>query len=166
MCHGRLAHAPSVILAAERRSAGVYESIVVGTDGSPTAQCAVAEATRLGKALGCRLHVVSAYEPLRAVRTEGTREGAATVLPDVIVQAVAEEAAASVRISGVDVQIHTVKGDPADALIAVAREEKAGLIVVGSCGMHGVTRVLGSVPNKVSHRARCSVLIVATEDTG
>jgi nucleotide-binding universal stress UspA family protein len=37
------------------------------------------------------------------------------------------------------------------------------LIVVGSQGMHGVSRMLGSVPNKVSHRATCNVLIVATE---
>ena len=41
-----------------------------------------------------------------------------------------------------------------------------GLIVVGSCGMHGVKRVLGSVPNKVAHRARCNVMIVATEGAG
>jgi nucleotide-binding universal stress UspA family protein len=56
-----------------------------------------------------------------------------------------------------------VTGDAADALLEVADAQKADLIVVGNRGMHGMTRVLGSVPNKVSHRARCSVLIVSTD---
>jgi nucleotide-binding universal stress UspA family protein len=144
----------------------MYKSIVVGTDGSPTAQCAVVEATRLSKALGSELHLVAAYEPIRGARVVGSPEGAGsgtTLLPDANVRAIVDEAAATVRISGVPVQSHTVTGDPADALVAIAERENAGLIVVGSCGMHGVTRVLGSVPNKVSHRARCNVMIVATE---
>jgi nucleotide-binding universal stress UspA family protein len=144
----------------------VYESIVVGTDGSSTAQRAVAEATRLSKALGSALHVVAAYEPVRGVRVEGSPEGAragATLLPDSEVQTIVDAAAATIRMSGVDVKSHTVTGDPAGALVAVAEQENAGLIVVGSCGMHGMKRVLGSVPNKVAHRARCNVMIVATE---
>jgi nucleotide-binding universal stress UspA family protein len=147
----------------------VYESIVVGTDGSSTAQRAVAEATRLSKALGAALHVVAAYEPVRGVRIEGSPEGPKTgapLLPDSEVQTIVDAAAATVRISGVDVKSHTVTGDPAGALIEVAEQENAGLIVVGSCGMHGVKRVLGSVPNKVAHRARCNVMIVATEGAG
>ena len=92
---------------------------------------------------------------------EGAKQA---VPPDMNVQAVVEEAAATVRMSGVGVRPHAVTGDPADALLAIAEQENADLIVVGSRGMHGMTRVLGSVPNKVSHRARCSVLIVATEN--
>jgi nucleotide-binding universal stress UspA family protein len=144
----------------------VYESIVVGTDGSETGQRAVAEATRLAKALGGGLHLVSAYEPLRGAHIVGAPEGAAKVLdikPDLAVQSVVEQAAAAVRMGGVEVKVHTVTGDPADALLEVAEREKADLIVVGNRGMHGMTRVLGSVPNKVSHRARCSVLIVSTD---
>jgi nucleotide-binding universal stress UspA family protein len=53
---------------------------------------------------------------------------------------------------------------PADALLEIAEREGADLIVVGNRGMHGVSRMLGSVPNKVSHRARCHVLIVATDE--
>jgi nucleotide-binding universal stress UspA family protein len=147
----------------------MYSSIVVGTDGSETAQRAVAEATRLSKALGCDLlHLVSAYEPLRGTRIVGGSEEQAqtAVPPDTNVQAVVEEAAATVRMSGVAVRSHTLTGDPADALLEVAEREGADLIVVGSRGMHGMTRVLGSVPNKVSHHARCHVLIVATEHAG
>ena len=46
--------------------------------------------------------------------------------------------------------------------MAVAVEEGADLIVVGSKGMQGARRVLGSVPNKISHHAPCDVLIVNT----
>jgi nucleotide-binding universal stress UspA family protein len=145
----------------------VYQSIVVGTDGSDTAQRAVEEAVALTKALGGQLHLVSAFEPLRGVRIGGAPDAAAkvwAVAPDAKVQAVIDEAAARVRAAGVPVKSHTVTGDPADALLEIAEQEKADLIVVGNRGMHGMTRVLGSVPNKVSHRARCNVLIVSTED--
>jgi nucleotide-binding universal stress UspA family protein len=144
----------------------VYSSIVVGTDGSETAERAVSEATRLAKALDGRLHLVSAYEPLRGARIAGAPEGAAKVwaqAPDAEVQRIVEQAAATVRLSEVDVSTHTISGDPADALLEVAEREQADLIVVGNRGMHGMRSVLGSVPNKVSHRARCNVLIVCTE---
>jgi nucleotide-binding universal stress UspA family protein len=58
--------------------------------------------------------------------------------------------------------VHAPKGDPADSLIAAAREHDADVIVLGSRGMRGARRVLGSVPNKVSHHAPCDVLIVQT----
>ena len=52
-------------------------------------------------------------------------------------------------------------GDAADAILDVAEEQGSDLIVVGNKGMTGATRfLLGSVPNKVSHHAPCSVLIV------
>ena len=145
----------------------MYRSIVVGTDGSDTATRAVGEAARLAKALGSELHIVSAYEPLRGARIAGAPKGAAevwAVAPDAKVQAIVEEAVSGVRIHGVTAKSHTVTGDAADAIVQVAQLEQADLIVVGSHGMHGVKRVLGSVPNKVSHEARCSVLIVSTEE--
>jgi nucleotide-binding universal stress UspA family protein len=83
---------------------------------------------------------------------------------DARVRAVVEEAVASLRFHGVQAKSHTLTGDPADALIEIAELEDADLIVVGSHGMHGVKRVLGSVPNKVSHHAHCHVLIVSTDD--
>jgi nucleotide-binding universal stress UspA family protein len=141
------------------------EVIVVGTDGSDTAKQAVSEAVRLGKALGADLHVVSAYEPTRA-RVSGAPQGAADVwapLPDSQVEAILEETAAGVRFAGIEATTHALRKDPADALINVADEVGATMIVVGSKGMHGARRLaLGNVPNKVSHHARCNVLIVAT----
>jgi nucleotide-binding universal stress UspA family protein len=140
----------------------------VGTDGSETARRAVEEAIRLASAVGGLLHVVSAYEPVRGTRITGAPEAAAkvwAVAPDAEVQRVVEEAMADARVHGIKARSHTLTGDPADALLEVAAQENADLIVVGNRGMHGVKRVLGSVPNKVSHHARCSVLIACTEDS-
>lgn len=140
--------------------------IVVGTDGSETANRALAEAMRLAQALDCPAHVVCAYEPLRGVKIAGAPEGAAKVWeqrPDDHVQRVAQQAAAGFRMRDIEVETHTVTGDPADALLEVAETVGASMIVVGSRGMHGVRRVLGSVASKVSHRAGCNVLIVATD---
>ena len=143
----------------------MYETIVVGTDGSETSKRAVDEATRLAKAMESTLHLVSAYEPLRGTRISGAPEAAAKIWsprPDSEVMSIVEEAVAIIRRSEVEVKAHTLTGDPANALMDVAEQEGADLIVVGNRGMHGVSRVLGSVPNKVSHRARCHVLIVST----
>ena len=65
--------------------------------------------------------------------------------------------------AGVTIEQHARQGDPADAILDVAEETKADLIVVGNKGMTGARRfLLGSVPNKVSHHAPCSVLIIRT----
>ena len=141
------------------------EPIVVGTDGSETAKEAVREAIRLAKAFDAELHVVSAYKPLRGAHVSGAPAGAAKVwqpLPDSRVEAILQEAAAAVRLSEVPVKTHTSEEDPADALLAIASEVDANLIVIGNRGMQGARRVLGSVPNKVAHHASCNVLIVAT----
>lgn len=141
------------------------EAIVVGTDGSETAKEAVNEAIRLAKAFGAELHVVSAYKPLRGAHVSGAPAGAAKVwqpLPDSRVEAILQEAAAAVRLRDVPVKTHLSEEEPADALLSVASDVDAKLIVVGNRGMQGARRVLGSVPNKVAHHASCNVLIVAT----
>ena len=143
------------------------EQIVVGTDGSESAKLAVDEAVRLAKSLGAQVHLVSGYKPLRGARIEGAAEGAAKVwaqLPDTQVEATLSEAAASVRFRDVAVETHALEEEPADALLTVADRVGASMIVVGSRGMHGAKRlVLGSVPNAISHKAHCNVLIVATD---
>jgi nucleotide-binding universal stress UspA family protein len=146
------------------------ESIVVGTDGSDTAADAVKEALRLTKLVSGELHIVSAYEPLRGTKVVGGPELSAAIvtsLPDSEVDRILAEAAALARIDGAIVHTHAIRKSPADALLEVADGVEADLIVVGSRGMHGAKRlVLGSVPNSVSHRARCNVLIVATDNRG
>lgn len=142
------------------------EQIVVGTDGSETAKVAVAEAVRLAKSLGAEVHLVSGYKPLRGVKIAGAPEGAAKVwapLPDANVEALLTEAAAGIRMQDVQVHTHALEEEPADALIKIAGDVGASMIVVGSRGMRGAKRVLGSVPNAVSHHADCNVLIVWTD---
>jgi nucleotide-binding universal stress UspA family protein len=141
------------------------EAIVVGTDGSDTARRAVDEAITLAGALGAELHVVSAFEPVRGARIAGAPPTAAEIwspTPDARVETTLTEAAAVIRAQGVTCHTHASEQDPADAVIEIAGKVGARMIVVGNKGMHGVGRfVLGNVPNRISHRAPCSVLIVS-----
>jgi len=147
----------------------MIESILVGTDGSPTAAVAVAHAVELARALTARLQIVSAYEPVPGQRPRGanltvTSDEEWTVNPREDVLALLESAAAGARTAGLtQVETFARVGDAADAILDVAEEQRSNLIVVGHKGMTGATRfLLGSVPNKVSHHAPCSVLIVRT----
>jgi nucleotide-binding universal stress UspA family protein len=67
------------------------------------------------------------------------------------------------RSRGISVQTHIPRGDAAPELVAVAESEHAQMIVVGNKGMTGARRLLGSLPNRVSHLARCDVLVVPTQ---
>jgi nucleotide-binding universal stress UspA family protein len=140
-------------------------SIVVGTDGSQTADHAVRKAGDLARSVGARVHVVSAYEPA-AVKVAGggaPEQAEWTIGPGVSVDSVLEKAAGAIRVKGVEVEVYARKGDAAEAILDVAEETKADLVVVGNKGMRGTKRfLLGSVPNKVSHHAPCDVMIVRT----
>ena len=146
----------------------MFKSIVVGTDGSETASEAVRQAVELAKQIGSRIELVSAYEPVsdarlreEAQQVPGDLQWMVNPREDVDATLKESEDAASER--GVDVETFARQGDPADAILDVAEEQSAGLIVVGNKGMTGAKRfLLGSVPNKVSHHAPCSVLIIRT----
>jgi nucleotide-binding universal stress UspA family protein len=147
----------------------MFGAIVVGTDGSDTAATAVSQAIGLARSLGARLHIVSAYEPVPEQRLRKERVEVPTDLQWIInpredVLALLESAEQEARRDGVhQVETFARQGDAADAILDVAEEQRADLIVVGNKGMTGATRfLLGSVPNKVSHHAPCSVLIVRT----
>lgn len=146
----------------------MFARIVVGTDGSETAKEAVREATELAKQTGASLDVVSAFEPvqgsrLREERLQAPSDIEHTVHPQEDVEAILREAAEEVEAAGVKVRTFARQGEPADAILDVAEEQGADLIVVGNKGMTGAKRfLLGSVPNKVSHHAPSSVLIVRT----
>jgi nucleotide-binding universal stress UspA family protein len=148
--------------------ARMFRSIVVGTDGSDTAGKAVQEAIDLAKSVGASVYVVSAYEPVPQARLREEARQAPEDLQWMInpredVDSTLSDAADVVREAGLDVETFAREGDPADAILDVAEERDADLIVVGNKGMTGARRfLLGSVPNKVSHHAPCSVLIVRT----
>jgi nucleotide-binding universal stress UspA family protein len=142
----------------------MHEVIVVGTDGSATADHALQRAATLAKLTGARLELVSGY------REDYSFAAGAGLYPVSLVDdarkaahGCLEEAAAKLRSGGLEVETHCMEGDPAAALLDIAEATNADLIVVGSKGMKGGRRfVLGSVPNKVSHHAPCSVMIVRT----
>ena len=146
----------------------MFGSIVVGTDGSETAQEAVKQATELASTLGAKVFLVSAYEPvpegrLRDERQEVPDDLQWMVNPREDVESTLKDGAEKVESAGVETETFSREGDPADAILDVAEEKGADLIVVGNKGMTGAKRfLLGSVPNKVSHHAPCSVMIIRT----
>ncbi|MDQ6810647.1 MAG: universal stress protein [Actinomycetota bacterium] len=146
----------------------MYKSIVVGTDGSDTATQAVRQAIDLARAVGAKLELVSAYAPVSGKRLAEEHRDAPedlqwAISPREDVDATLEAAATAAREAGVTADVYPREGDPADAVLDVAEESGADLIIVGNKGMTGAKRfLLGSVPNKVSHHAPCSVLIIRT----
>jgi nucleotide-binding universal stress UspA family protein len=143
----------------------MYTSIVVGIDGSPTAQIALEKAIELAGVAGARLHVVSAFEPTPARVTGGQPAGEDYALsPTFKADAVLQRAMDRATDAGLEIEQHAPKGSAADALIETAQQAGADLIVIGSVGMQGPKRIFGSVPNSVSHRSPCDVLIVQTQE--
>jgi nucleotide-binding universal stress UspA family protein len=148
----------------------MFRSIVVGTDGSATANEAVRRARVLAGAFSADLHVVSAYRPPAVVLAAAAEPGfmssallewETAARDDVrhLLDRVADELAGPVTVT-----THAVPAHPATAILAVAEAVDADLIVVGNRGMRGRRRVLGSIPNNVSHHAPCDVLVVDTVD--
>jgi len=146
----------------------MFDRIVVGTDGSETAKQAVQTAIELAKLTKAKLEIVSAYEPIPSGRLKEEGEGISGDLSHVVnargdVQFVLDKAAADAKKAKVDVVTHPREGDPADAILDVAEENGADLVMVGNRGMTGAKRfLLGSVPNKISHHSPCDVWIVRT----
>ena len=148
----------------------MYQHIVVGTDGSPGASHALDHAVELARLSGATLHVVSAHKLTSPYQLASAGEVgmAAAAMGDAneALHADAEHicAAASerARSAGVTVEEHCVPGDAADALLTVAGDTGCDLLVVGNRGMTGARRVLGSVPNTLSHHCPTNLLIVDT----
>ena len=147
----------------------MFSSVLVGTDGSTTAAAAVGEAIVLASKLGARLTIVSAYEPISELRLREERQSAPADAQWMVNQredvlAVLEKARELADAGGVAaIETFARQGDAADAILDIAEEQGCDLIVVGNRGMTGAKRfLLGSVPNKISHHAPCSVLIVRT----
>jgi nucleotide-binding universal stress UspA family protein len=148
----------------------MYETIVVGTDGSATAALAEQAAVELTRRFGAKLHVVRAYQLPSSVALASSVAEAAGGLAEADrlvsgeVSAALEALAEELQGAGIDVATHARPGGAAQAIIDVAEAHGADLVVVGNRGMHGARRLLGSVPNTVTHHARCSVLVVNSCD--
>jgi nucleotide-binding universal stress UspA family protein len=145
----------------------MYKVVVVGTDGSPTADRAVAAAADVARSLGAELHIVTAVRMPRPGMASATGaplvdSGAGAALLDEAAKSVGEEAVGA-HGAGLKAEAHAAQGNADDVILGTAAEVGADLIVVGSKGMRGARRYLGSVPNSVAHGAHCAVLIVKTD---
>ena len=146
-----------------------YGSIVVGTDGSPTAQRAVGQAAAMAAADGARLVIVSAYTPGdRREPTDGVDSLPSdiryTLTDRVQTEELAEEGRRLAKAVGVaKVVVQALEGEPGQVLLDAARDFDADLIVVGSRGLTSHARfILGSVASSVAHHAPCDVLVAHT----
>jgi nucleotide-binding universal stress UspA family protein len=121
------------------------ERILVGTDGSSTAERAVDRALEVAKASGASLTVVCAGPEPRA-------------------KAVVDATLARLQDTGVEIDGLTGDGEPSSVLVDIAEAGGYDLLVTGNRGMTGITRFLrlGSVPNRVTHHLPCNMLIVKT----
>jgi nucleotide-binding universal stress UspA family protein len=147
-----------------------YSTVVVGTDGSATAETAVKHAGKLAADHGAQLVVVTAYETHDEEPVSKTRAADGDTSWTLTTRNQAEEKAKygkalATEVGATSVVVQAVAGEPPDVLLDTATEFGADLIVVGSKGLTGASRfVLGSVASAVSHHARCDVLIVQTAD--
>jgi nucleotide-binding universal stress UspA family protein len=132
----------------------MLRTIAVATDGSDTAQRAVAAAFELARRFDAAVLIVTAYS---VGATDGSVWASNSSTHAERVLAVAEEAAAE---QGIASSSAMMEGDPADVIVNLAARHEADLLVVGNVGMN--RRLLGSVPNTVTHKAPCSVLVVKT----
>ena len=132
----------------------MFRTIAVATDGSDTAQKAVSAAFTLAKRYEAQVVILTAYSVNATdggVWASNSSTQAERVLAD------AEEAAAA---EGLACYSAMREGDPAEVIVSLAARHDADLLVVGNVGMN--RRLLGSVPNTVTHKATCSVLLVKT----
>ena len=153
----------------------MFKAIVVGTDGSSSASKAVLAAAALAATQpGAVLHIVTVQKPLSSTAiAAGDMASAApqalthdwdSEIRTELESTLSRAAEAAGREGDTAIETHARFGSPAEVICDMAAHLQADLIVVGNKGMHGGRRLLGSVPNTVSHKAPCSVLIVDTID--
>jgi nucleotide-binding universal stress UspA family protein len=141
----------------------MFSKVAVGTDGSETAGEAVREAVELARRYGAELVLVSAFQdpelgPLD--RREASVELQWAFSPTARLKEILARTEAEVRREGIECSTLAEPGDPAEVIVRLVEESGADLLVVGNKGMQ--RRVLGSVPNTITHKAPCSVLVVKT----
>jgi nucleotide-binding universal stress UspA family protein len=140
-------------------------TVAVGTDGSGTAAKAVVAAIDLAERYGARIVFISAYSPvdearLRHEKRDAPEEIQWTINPEEDVEATLRDCEEMAEERGMKWASEAAQGEPADVLVGLADKHEADVLVIGNRGMH--RRVLGSVPNSVTHKANCTVFLVKT----
>ncbi|OBF65852.1 universal stress protein [Mycobacterium sp. 852002-51971_SCH5477799-a] len=144
---------------------GAYRTVVVGTDGSDSSMRAVEKAAQIAGE-DAKLIVASAYLPQHedARAADALREESYKVSGTAPIYAILRDAKDRAHAAGAkNIDERPIVGAPVDALVQLAEEEQADLLVVGNVGLSTIAgRLLGSVPANVSRRAKTDVLIVHT----
>jgi nucleotide-binding universal stress UspA family protein len=140
-------------------------TVAVGTDGSETADKAVDFAIDMARKYEAELVVASCYRPVSEARVKNEQKDVPqeikwSINPTEDVDATLRAVETKAQEAGLRTVSEARMGDPADVLCDIAEERGADVLIVGNKGMQ--RRVLGSVPNSVSHKAPCSVIIVKT----
>jgi nucleotide-binding universal stress UspA family protein len=143
----------------------MIQTVTVGTDGSETAEKAVQFAFDVAEKFGAKIVIASSYRPVSEDKVRRDQRDAPddiqwSLNPTQEVDATLKAAAERAGERGIEAVTEAREGQPADVLCDIAEAYDSDLIVVGNRGMH--RKVLGSVPNSVSHNAPCSVVIVKT----
>ena len=143
----------------------MIQTVTVGTDGSDTADKAVQFAFDLAEKFGAKIVIASSYRPVsedkvRRDQREAPDDIQWSLNPTQEVDATLKAAAERAGERGIEAITEAREGQPADVLCDIAEAYNSDVVVVGNRGMH--RKVLGSVPNSVSHTAPCSVVIVKT----
>lgn len=140
----------------------MISTVAVGTDGSATAEEAVEQAAELARRFGAKLVLLSAFPDSRgspAGRGQDV-ELEWAVSSRARVKTILGRSEETLRQAGIECETRSDEGDPADVLVRLASECGADLLVIGNKGMK--RRMLGSVPNTVTHQADCTVMVVKT----
>jgi nucleotide-binding universal stress UspA family protein len=134
--------------------------VAVGTDGSATAAEAVKAATELARRFEGELILLGVFQDGARGAGDEDSELQWASSPSARLREILERTEQDVRRAGIDCWTYTDEGEPGEVLVRLAETCEADVLVIGNKGMH--RRVLGSVPNTVTHRAPCSVFVVKT----
>ena len=143
----------------------MVQTVAVGTDGSGTADKAVEFAIEMAARYEARIVFISAYMPkresqLRREHAEAPEDMQWQINPAEDVDATLRDCEERADARGLRWTSEAREGDAAKVLVELAESNDADVLVIGNKGMH--RKILGSVPNTVSHNAPCSVMIVKT----
>ena len=117
-------------------------------------------ASEVARRFDARIVLLSAFDESRASRKPTDPEGEWSYSPASRLRELLTRAEEDLRKDGLEARTMVGEGDPAEVLVRLAEECNADVLVVGNKGMQ--RRVLGSVPNTVTHNAPCSVIVVKT----
>ena len=138
----------------------MISTVAVGTDGSDTAAEALRMASEVARRFDAEIVLLSAFDESRSGNASRDREDQWSYSPASRLRELLARAEEDLRKDGLKARTMVGEGDPAEVLVRLAEECDADVLVVGNKGMQ--RRVLGSVPNTVTHNAPCSVIIVKT----